>query len=289
MSDYLTITGFSTALYSTWYFVDEISCLFDCGDGACSGLLQKSRKVKHIFITHPDRDHLAGLVQFCQLNGRPELSVYYPASSGSFPALAEFLARFDPQISGTKWIPLRPGDEVPVHKGVVVRAVENRHLRAEPGETKSLSYFVESIVRKLKPEHVGKSGQEIARVRQHGGEEAVSDPARRKLLVYTGDTPVEWDGRYRDAEILIHEATFLRSDELDPDDPGRREHSFLDSVLEMVSQSNVGTLVLGHFSPRYSESAIRKAIAQKQQQCHLDVPIRVVPPGKIIRDLMSSE
>ena len=41
----LTITGYSTALFSTWYYVDELSLLFDCGDGVTSGLLQKARKI----------------------------------------------------------------------------------------------------------------------------------------------------------------------------------------------------------------------------------------------------
>ena len=46
----LTITGFSTALFSTWYFIEELGLLFDCGDGASAGLLQKTRKIKHIFV-----------------------------------------------------------------------------------------------------------------------------------------------------------------------------------------------------------------------------------------------
>jgi ribonuclease Z len=106
MKKKLTISGFSTALFSTWYFVDEMAMLFDCGDGVASGLLHKARKVKHLFITHADRDHLAGLLQFNQLNSRPGLNIYYPKDCGSFPALSEFCGKFDPQVSGAKWIPL---------------------------------------------------------------------------------------------------------------------------------------------------------------------------------------
>ena len=57
----LTITGYSTALFSTWYFVEEWGVLFDAGDGLISALLQKSRKIDHVFISHADRDHLTGL------------------------------------------------------------------------------------------------------------------------------------------------------------------------------------------------------------------------------------
>ena len=53
-----TISGYSTALFATWYFIDELDLLFDAGDGVVAGLTQKSGKIKHIFISHADRDHL---------------------------------------------------------------------------------------------------------------------------------------------------------------------------------------------------------------------------------------
>lgn len=53
-----TISGYSTALFSTWYFIEELGLLFDAGDGVITYLLQKSRKIKYIFISHADRDHL---------------------------------------------------------------------------------------------------------------------------------------------------------------------------------------------------------------------------------------
>ncbi|WP_315814720.1 hypothetical protein [Paraflavitalea speifideaquila] len=39
-----TITGYSTALFSTWYFIEELGLLFDAGDGVSAGLLQKAGK-----------------------------------------------------------------------------------------------------------------------------------------------------------------------------------------------------------------------------------------------------
>ncbi len=283
----LTITGYSTALFSTWYFVDELGCLFDCGDGVSAGLLQKSRKVKHVFISHADRDHLAGLLQFNQLNARPELSIYYPRHSGSFPALAGFMGKFDPQVSGTKWIPLDPGDEVPLRSDLVVRAVANRHVPIIPGRSKSLSYFVEAISNKLKPEYVGKSSKEIVAIKMEKGKAAIVEPCRRTKLVYSGDTPIETDGRYDDAEVLIHEATFLSEEEMNPADPSLNRHSSLDQVMQMVSQSRIGTLVLGHFSTRYDERQIMQAVAQVRERYPLEIPIKLILPGKIGRDILA--
>lgn len=284
----MTITGFSTALFSTWYFVDEMDLLFDCGDGACAGLLQKSRKVKHVFVSHADRDHLAGLLQFNQLNARDELSVYYPKDSLSFQFLAEFSAKFDPQVGGTHWVPLQEGDEVPIRKDLVVRAVKNRHVPTDGSQTKSLSYFVESVSRKLKPEHAGKPGQEIARIRNELGEEAITRSQRRLELVYSGDTPIETDQRYDQAGVLIHEATFLTSAELDPSNPRRNKHSSLEQVLEMVSRSEVQTLIVGHFSSRYDHEQILAAIKYQSERFGVEIPIHVVLPGITAHDVLQT-
>lgn len=284
-SEQLTIAGFSTALFSTWYFCAEMGILFDCGDGASTCLLQKAGKVRHIFISHADRDHLAGLLQFLQLNGRPRLSIYYPKDCGSFPALADFSAKFDPHTAATQWIPIEPGFEVRVREDLAVRAIANRHVESKPG-VKSLSYVVESISRKLKAELVGKNGSEIAMLKKQHGEEAVSDIKRSTKLIYSGDTPIETDGRYRDAEVLIHEATFLTSNEIESDNPKRNKHSSLDQVVEMVAASDVRHLILGHFSSRYSYEQIDEAIKQECERVDLKIPVYRVLPGMIGRDIL---
>lgn len=283
----LTITGFSTALFSTWYYIDELSLLFDCGDGVSSGLLQKARKIKHVFISHADRDHLGGLVQFSQLNARAGLKIYYPASSGSFPALYEFTAKFDPHVPSAQWIPVSAGDEIRLREDAVVRAVENQHVRANPDQTKSLSFFVDSVSRKLKPEWIGKPGSEIAQARKENGEEAISDLSRRTQLAYSGDTPIELDGRYADCETLIHEATFLTAGEIEPDNPKRNKHSSLDQVIAMVRDSNIKRLVLGHFSSRYNHDEIDQAIRRECEMNGLKIPVYRVLPGQLVRDVLS--
>lgn len=84
----LNIAGYSTALFSTWYFIEELGLLFDAGDGVTSSLLQKSRKIEHVFVSHADRDHLTGLLQLNQLNAREGFpKIFFPFSCGSFPAI----------------------------------------------------------------------------------------------------------------------------------------------------------------------------------------------------------
>lgn len=285
----LTITGYSTALFSTWYFIDELSLLFDCGDGVCAGLLQKSRKIKHVFISHADRDHLAGLVQFSQLNSRPGLKIYYPSSSGSFSALEEFTAKFDPQVSGAEWIPLKAGDEIQIRNDIVVRTLKNNHIKAEDGQTKSLSFFVERRARKLKPELADKTGSEIAQLRKDLGQDGITNEDRSSVLAFSADTPIETDGRYNEVETLIHEATFLSEDELEPDNPRRNKHSSLDQVLRVVAGSNIKRLVLGHFSSRYDDEQIDEAIKRGCTELEIRIPVYRVLPGQKVVDILRNE
>ncbi|HLP21950.1 MAG TPA: hypothetical protein VK174_16670, partial [Chitinophagales bacterium] len=139
----LTITGYSTALFSTWYFIEELGLLFDAGDGITASLLQKARKINHAFISHADRDHLTGLLQFNQLNARPDApKIYYPSNSGSFPAMAEFAKKFDPHVSGTLWQGINGEEHIGIKEGHYVQAMRNNHVKAAPDVFKSLSYKV---------------------------------------------------------------------------------------------------------------------------------------------------
>ena len=287
MTRHLTITGYSTAMFATWYFVSEYGVLFDCGDGVSAGLLQRSRKIQHVFISHADRDHVAGLLQFNQLNARPGLKIYYPKDCQSFPFIADFSAKFDPQVSGTQWVPLERGQEVYIRQDVVVRAIENRHVPTDGTVTKSLSYFVDAVSRKLKPEFASLSGSEIGAARKEHGNTAITDESRSTKLVYSGDTPIEVDGRYNNTEVLIHEATFLTEAEIDPDNPKRNKHSSLDQVMRMVAGSDIKQLILGHFSSRYSNEQIDEAIDREIQLHGITIPVSRVHPAKLVRDILN--
>ncbi len=288
----LTITGFSTALYATWYFVDELSLLLDCGDGACSGLLQKSRKVRTIAISHADRDHLTGLPQFLQINVRKRglPVVLHPRDSGSFPALRDFLHDFDryhlETSEGNRWLPFAPGQAHPLGKAKArIEAFANRHLEAGADEVKSLSYRVVQDHHRLKAEWRERSSEEIASTKARLGEEAIMDFDTRVPLVYSADTPIEPAEFWGEAGILIHEATFLHAD----DAVGRGQdlrHSALDQVIPMATGLGLEALILGHFSTRYSRRQIAEAIERNCRRCRPRFPVFAVMPGEISRDIL---
>ncbi|MEM6316316.1 MAG: MBL fold metallo-hydrolase [Bacteroidota bacterium] len=284
----LTISGFSTALFSTWYFIDELGLLFDVGDGVSAHLLQKARKIKHVFVSHADRDHVSGLLQFNQLNAREGFPIiYYPKNSGSFPAMADFSAQFDPHASGTVWRPIAYDEIIFLQKDLSVQAIRNEHLPFPPNIVKSMSFHVRRHKRKLKKEFHGLQGSEIAKLRTERGDDFVTHEVVENILSYSGDTPVVYDGRFENTHTLIHEATFLRIDETVIDKDRANKHSTLEGVLRMVKETKVQRLVLGHFSCRYSIEEIDAEIRCLVKSLGITIPVYRVPPGVCVRDIIS--
>jgi ribonuclease Z len=283
----LTLTGYSTALYATWYFIEELGLLFDAGDGLMASLLSKARKIEHAFISHPDRDHLAGLLQFNALNARPGFPIiYYPADSASFPNLATFTKNFDPQVSGTVWTPITQASSISIRKDMYIETIRNGHVRAAEGVTKSLSYKLFQTKEKLRPEYASLSGEEIKNLIMERGKENMIMQVKTNLLSYSGDTPVEDPLRYDHSQILIHEATFLGDDADDVESHGNK-HSTLEEVMEMVSGIHIEKLVLGHFSSRYSAERIDNAIRTLCDKYAINVPVYRILPGLVARDILS--
>jgi ribonuclease Z len=276
----LTISGYSTALFATWYFVEELGLLLDAGDGVSAALLQKSRKINHVFISHADRDHLTGLLQLNQLNARPGYPViYYPRDCSSFPAMEAFSVKFDPHVSGTVWQPLVAPAGIYIKDDVVVKAHRNGHVVAGPDLMKSFGYIVTQVKQKLKPELLHLPGEEIKRLIQEQGREAVSVEVSQPLLGYSGDTPVEDWSRWDGIPVLIHEATFLESEGLIKEKPAAHKHSTLEQVLEMAANIKLEKLVLGHFSSRYPAEVIDRRIKELCAHYGIAIPVYRVLPG----------
>lgn len=283
------ISGYSTALFSTWYFIEELDLLFDCGDGCVAALLQKGGKVKHIFISHADRDHLSGLLHFSQLNNRTDFpKLFFPADSGSFPALNEFSSKFDPHIEKRIWSGIRSKEEIYIRKDIVVTAVRNSHVEAMDNIHKSLGYLVERVRRKLRPEFLNLSGKEIADLRKTRTEEELTYEVRDKLIAYSGDTPPENEDFWNNTEVLIHEATFLDRSS-DDDDPRQNKHSILEDVIKMVSRIKINKLILGHFSVRYSNEEIISRVNTLISQYKLKCEVKLVLPGSINFNILTGK
>ncbi len=284
----LTITGYSTALFATWYFIEELGLLLDAGDGLTSALLQKARKIDNVFISHADRDHLTGLLQFNQLNARPGYPrIYYPQHCGSFAALEGFAKKFDPHVSGTEWATMTDGQRVAIRDHIYVEAVRNNHVQTAPEMMKSLGYCVIEQKNKLRPEYATLSQEELKALIAERGREALTSTVETTLLTYSGDTPVDDPHRWDHTRILIHEATFIGPGEHKEGGNNRNLHSRLEEVLWMVSQLHIEKLILGHFSSRYHTAEIDDSIRRLCAELKIKIPVYRVLPGQVHRDILS--
>jgi ribonuclease Z len=287
--DRLTLTAYSTALYSTWIFAEELRLLLDAGDGVAAHLLGKSRKAARIAISHSDRDHVTGLLQLQQLNARANhrVEVIYPADSTGVPKLAQFCRDFDPWSGPYLTLtPVRPHQEISLGNDLVLKIMRNTHIPTPPGVVKSVSYFVVRQVRKLCPEFRGLPGEEIARLRAERGEEALTYVEERGVLAYAGDTGITEPDPWRGCATLIHEATFLRPEDMEKGPERTQLHSVLPDVLAMARDAGPEALVLTHFSSRYSEQEILTEVRRHAADLGLRFPVHLVPPGRVIEDVL---
>lgn len=286
----LTISGYSTALFSSWYFIEELGLLFDCGDGVMSSLLQKSRKIESVFISHADRDHLAGLLQFNQLNARQGLPIiHYPKDCGSFPALRDFSSKFDPHVSGTVWAPIADKDKVWIRKDIYVQALKNNHVPSAENVYKSFGYRVVSVKSKLKAEYVNLPPNEIKKTIDSLGKEATHIDIETIILSYSGDTPCENFEYWNNSKVLIHEATFLGGEEDKNIQTHGNKHSRLEEVIKSVAEINIERLVLGHFSSRYSNEKIDETIIELCKAYNIKIPVYRILPGQAAINIFSTE
>lgn len=281
------ITAYSTALFSTWINVEELNLLVDAGDGLSAGLLQKSRKIKNVFITHPDRDHLNGLPQFIQLNSRPDFPVvHYPKDSGSFPAMNQFLSKFDPHVKGSNWIGIEDQQIVAIKKGFEIQAIRNEHVKSPLGVHKSLSYKLYETKKKLKTEFKSFSPDQIKEIAIKKGRDFLSETKKTNIISFSGDTPVDDYSKWNNSKVLIHESTFLKNESDNRIESRGNKHSTIEEVMKMVKEIQIETLILNHFSSRYSKEEIDSTVRKFIKDLSIQIPVFLVYPGEIKKDIL---
>lgn len=286
----LSVSGYSTARYGTWYFLEQHGLLFDAGDGAVANLRGKCGKVRHVFLSHADRDHLGSLIQFYQTVAQSQNppTFYYPKDSGSFPALRDFLEKFDPHLPKCEWLPVQGGMQIEVAKNLLVEVGENDHIavanRGISSElVKSLDFCLIETRRKLKEGFQKLEGAAIGKLRREKGEDYISDLIERRLFGYSGDTPAFDLKRWVGVEVLAHEATFIAPDEAD------RGHCELRDVLRKAASLDLKALILGHISVRYKEDEILKAVSEEVASIGLSFPVFILLPGNVVWDVLTGE
>jgi ribonuclease Z len=241
--------------------------LFDCGEGTQHQLLRshiKTSQIRRIFITHMHGDHifgLMGLLASMGLAGEPHpIDIYGPPSLNDYLQACTRYSRthFSYPIKVHKHHPgiLFEDDEYIVRCDLLEHRVPAFGYRVEekerPGhfnveKAKALGIPSGPLYGQLK------RGESITLPdgRCIHGTDLCGKPQVGRKVVYCTDTvycenAVELS---RDADVLIHEATFAHQDaEL----AYQRLHSTSTMAAQVALGAGVRQLIMTHFSPRYA-------------------------------------
>lgn len=248
---------------------DNEGLLFDPGEGTQRQMVHAglaASDITRICVTHFHGDHclgLPGVVQRLSLDrvAHP-VSAYYPASG------AGYFARLRHASSFRETAMLL---EQPVHGDGVIAVGEFGALRAAELEHPVQAYgyqIVEPDGRRMLPERLaerGISGPDVGRLQREGSLRGValsevSAPRPGQRFAFIMDTRL-CDNVYALAEradLLVIEATFLRGDAALAATYG---HLTAAQAACVAAESGVRTLVLTHFSQRYTDPAAFRAEA----------------------------
>jgi ribonuclease Z len=252
----LTVEGYSRAAVQTYWRIPELKLGFDLGAQPWSFMATPTW-----FVSHAHLDHIAALPVYVARRRMMKMeppTIYMPAEAvDGVEALLRAVNRLDRGRMPAKLVGLRPDDEVELSRELVVRAFATKHT------IPSLGYLVWERRRKLKPEYLEHTGEQIRDLRLSGVE--VSVEKRLPRVAYLGDSaPPGLDAFpevYR-AQILILEVTFVA-----PNERASLIHKFghthLDDLLERATRFENEVIVASHFSTRLHPEQIQRIIENR--------------------------
>lgn len=251
-----TIEGYSRAAVQSYWRIPELKLGFDMGGTPWSFMGTQT-----YFITHAHLDHMAALPAYVARRRMMKMEppkIFVPEEvHEATDRMLKAWQRLDRGRMVCELVPAKAGVEYELSREHVVTAFPTKHT------VPSLGYIVWERRRKLKPEYQGLTGDEIRDIRKSGIE--VSGEVRIPLVCYCGDTApagLDADPAIYEAKILITELTFFR-----PEHRKEKIHKFghthLDDILERAERFKNELVILGHFSTRYMDNQIRKAVEKR--------------------------
>lgn len=280
----MIIKAYSKAKYSSWIYYTPLSALFDAGEGINCLLEERLVTIRDIFLSHGHTDHYTGLINILMTKLAHYQSsgvifptrIYYPGADRTLQAYVDYVRRayrLERSIPPVEFLPVAPGErhELDARRRSYVEVFAVGHTR----DVAAVGYRLGEVRTRLREEYLGWEQKEIQRRIAAGGKDALTYEADKRLIVYSGDgraiPPAEVEG----ADILMHEATFLR-----PLDRKGQLHTSLEEVVGLARGLDLQFLLLTHFSSRYTVEQIARHVQQAREKL---APLRVefIPPGQV--------
>ena len=237
-----TVIGYSVAGEETVVQIPELNVCFDIGRSPYFALTSD-----YVCVTHAHMDHVAGLPYYLSqrnFQGMREGTVFLPADlAGAVDDLLQCWRAVERQGTPYRLIPMYAGELHEVRRDFGIRALATHHGGS------SLGYSLISIREKLKPEFMGKSGNELAELRKQGVE--IQYRLEVPLVTFLGDTAAGSVFDHPDvinAEILITELTFFEADHRQRAKVGKHLH--IEDFVAIAPKLQNKWIVISHISRR---------------------------------------
>jgi ribonuclease Z len=253
------LLGYSVAGEESVVQIPELDVCFDIG--RCPFFALTSN---YVCITHGHMDHIAGVAYYLSQRSFQDMrpgTILLPAElAGPVESVLRCWRSVERQNTPYELVPMRPGQDYPIRRDFLIRAVETHHGGG------SLGYCLISVRQKLKPEYSSLTGPQLVELKRQGVE--IQYRTEVPLVAYLGDTaagPVFDYPSIRTAQVLITECTFF--------DPAHRtrakagKHLHVEQLLAIIPRLANEHLVLTHVTRRTSlrraRSLLRKRLGEE--------------------------
>jgi ribonuclease Z len=247
----LTIEGYSRAAVQSYWRFPELKIGFDLGLQPWDFMGTATW-----FVTHTHLDHIAALPIYVSRRRMMKMDppkIYLPAYAiDNVQRLLRAYSRLDRGSMPCELLPLEDGDTVELSRELLVTAHATEH------RIPSLGYIVWERRRKLAPQYVGLSGEQIRDIRLSGKE--VSVEKKLPKLAYLGDSQpkgLDQNPEMYLAEVLIAEMTFVAPGHR-PEKIHKHGHMHLDDFVQRREKFQNSLIIASHFSTRYNNKQIRQ-------------------------------
>ena len=287
MSLHLTILGCHSATprvnahpTSQYLEINNRHFLIDCGEGTQRQMRKYKigfSKINHIFISHLHGDHFFGLIglisTFGILNREKDLHIYGPKGIKEVTVLQLKISKswtkyniVFHELDSKESELIFEDDKISVHTiPLDHRVYTNGFLFKEKAKPRKL--HIENIQQYDEIDtcdfHNIKAGKDytLATGEVIPNSELTIDPPKPKSYAFCSDTAFKPSivPIIKNINLLYHEATFLKDRE---DLCEKTKHSTAEQAATIANEANVGKLIIGHYSSRYSNLKDFKKEAQ---------------------------